>query len=172
MVSRETLGKDGGGGGRINPAGQNVVSVDLGTERTDETYCLRGVTAQGNEVWYTGRAGERWVSDQYNEGFTYQSHERAHNRAKAFNAYVTLHGVWFTVASVRTVQTVVIESAAQLDELLNLPASAVATSNDSRPQLRVIQTPAAPSATAACGRSNECGMTLPTALDPRTKGGR
>ena len=31
-------------------------------------------------------------------------------------------------------------------------------------QLRVLQTPAAPSATAACDRSQDCGMELPAAL--------
>lgn len=65
---------------------------------TNETsYILRGVNPQGEEFWYTGRAGEAWVSRDRREAFTYPGFglSAARDRAKGFNRRVALHGLWF-----------------------------------------------------------------------------
>jgi hypothetical protein len=59
------------------------------------TYILRGLTEQGVEVWYTGKAGVGWLSHVKANAFEYQVLQTARVKASKFNANVELHGVWF-----------------------------------------------------------------------------
>lgn len=58
-------------------------------------YFLRGIDHQGSEVYYTGRAGDGWVSTDRRETFYWRSQEGATARAKEFNRHAGVHGVWF-----------------------------------------------------------------------------
>jgi len=49
------------------------------------------------ELYYTGRAGEGWVSPDASEAFTFNSWEHASGRAAAFNKYQPVHGLTFEV---------------------------------------------------------------------------
>jgi hypothetical protein len=62
---------------------------------TTETYIIRGRHRNGTrEVFYTGRAGQRWVNPDRKEAFTY-SPEGARRKARSFNEYCAIHGYWF-----------------------------------------------------------------------------
>lgn len=54
-----------------------------------------GRTKDGETVWYTGRAGRRFVSDDRREAYEYPSVEAARRRAKVLNFGTELHGIWF-----------------------------------------------------------------------------
>jgi len=58
-------------------------------------FFLRGLDVDGREYFYTGRAGECWLSPERADAFTWGTLEAARNRAKQFNGRVALHGVWF-----------------------------------------------------------------------------
>jgi ribosomal protein S27AE len=61
------------------------------------SYILRGLDTNGNERFYTGKAGKGWVSDQRGASFGYISHHIATEKAKLFNSRVALTGIWFIV---------------------------------------------------------------------------
>ncbi len=54
-----------------------------------------GVTKDGDRVWYTGKAGEGFVSANPQDAFLGYSLEGARNRAKNLNRMVGIHGIWF-----------------------------------------------------------------------------
>lgn len=58
------------------------------------THILRALDKDGNEFFYTGRAGEGWISANMGEAFPY-SLEGARNKAIRFNEAAALHGLWF-----------------------------------------------------------------------------
>lgn len=58
-------------------------------------YLIRGLRADGAEVWYTGRAGDGWVSGDKREAFACLTLEGARARALNFNRMTALHGVRF-----------------------------------------------------------------------------
>ena len=60
---------------------------------------IRGVTPEGNEVFFTGRAGSMFVSGNKNEAFTGFSLEGARRKAKALNEATCLHGIRFVAVS-------------------------------------------------------------------------
>jgi len=49
------------------------------------------------ELYYTGRAGEGWVSPDRSEAFIFSSWEHASGRCAAFNKYQPVHGLIFEV---------------------------------------------------------------------------
>jgi hypothetical protein len=58
------------------------------------THILRALDNNGNEFFYTGRAGEGWVSKNVDEAFSYGFNE-AKRRAKHFNMNTEIHGLRF-----------------------------------------------------------------------------
>ena len=63
------------------------------------TYYLQGIDRQGAQVYYTGRAGEGWLSRDHAEAFQYPALDGARAKARAFARTAGLHGVWFMVLS-------------------------------------------------------------------------
>lgn len=64
-----------------------------------ENIVLRGVTKDGDVVFYTGRVNSvnkpsNWVSSDPNQAFQY-SIQRARNRATSFNEFTAIHGIHF-----------------------------------------------------------------------------
>lgn len=66
-----------------------------------DTYVIRGVSAAGTVQYYTGRAGDRWLSPSIAEAFGYASLEGARRKAMNMNRMSKIHGVWFTVPWIR-----------------------------------------------------------------------
>ena len=58
-------------------------------------YMIRGITKEGKEVFYTGRAGEGWVHPNPGEAFRPYSKEGAQRKAAQFNRMTAVHGVRF-----------------------------------------------------------------------------
>ena len=65
------------------------------TRTFPNAFFVRGVTADGVEVYYTGRAGDGWVSADGNMAFRYDSREAAQRKALAFNRMTAVHGLRF-----------------------------------------------------------------------------
>jgi hypothetical protein len=65
------------------------------------TFILRALNANGAEFFYTGRAGDGWVSKDAAEAFTYSLLEGAENAAKRHNKFTELHGLRFTAWEVQ-----------------------------------------------------------------------
>lgn len=59
------------------------------------TYVLRGLNRDGDTFWYTGKAGDGWISQDQALAFTYGTLHLARNKAMGFNRYCPLHGLWF-----------------------------------------------------------------------------
>ena len=62
------------------------------------THIVRGLDQDGNEFFYTGRAGLGWVSTDLHEGFHYTL-DGARRKALQFNANTELHGLRFVASS-------------------------------------------------------------------------
>jgi hypothetical protein len=58
-------------------------------------YILRGVNSDGDEFFYTGKAGDGWVSEDRSKAFGYWTEEIARRRAITFNEFCQVHGFWF-----------------------------------------------------------------------------
>ena len=56
---------------------------------------VRGINNQGDEVFYTGKAGPAWVSENISEAFEYELLPPAIRKAMHFNKTTELHGVRF-----------------------------------------------------------------------------
>jgi hypothetical protein len=54
-----------------------------------------GRTAEGSTVWYTGKAGEQFISADPHEAFMGYSLDGARNRAKNLNRMTPMHGIYF-----------------------------------------------------------------------------
>ena len=52
-----------------------------------------GKTAEGKVVYYTGKAGDGWISDKMKDAFIGYSLEGARNKAKNFNQMTAVHGI-------------------------------------------------------------------------------
>ena len=63
-------------------------------ETIESRYAVRGVTELGKVMYYTGKGGDRWVSTEKLEAFTY-SVEGARAKALMFNRTAELHGLRF-----------------------------------------------------------------------------
>lgn len=55
---------------------------------------VRGVTKSGSVVFYTGKAGEAWVSTDMSDAFPY-SESGARAKASMFNRMTEIHGIHF-----------------------------------------------------------------------------
>jgi hypothetical protein len=60
---------------------------------------LRALDASGNEFFWTGRAGEAWVSPRREEALVAFSLEGARAKALQFNQRMALHGLRFVAVS-------------------------------------------------------------------------
>ena len=58
-------------------------------------HIVRGLRRNGDEVFYTGRAGTGFVSPDVRDAFVYISHPSARNRATTLNHTEPIHGIWF-----------------------------------------------------------------------------
>jgi hypothetical protein len=56
---------------------------------------VRGLTRDGKEVFYTGRAGDAFVSPDRFQAFECETIATARERAKRFNRYTEIHGIHF-----------------------------------------------------------------------------
>lgn len=61
----------------------------------NQMFIVRGVTQEGNEVFYTGKAGDKFTSPLRTASFGYVSQLQARHRAKCLNSMTAVHGVWF-----------------------------------------------------------------------------
>jgi len=64
-------------------------------EEVAARYILRGLSELGREWFYTGRAGEKWVSDNRDAAFQYECKATAQHKALMFNRTTDLHGLRF-----------------------------------------------------------------------------
>ncbi len=60
-------------------------------------HILVGRKSDGSTVYYTGRAGQAFVSSQLADVFTYDSLEQARRRALNLNQMTAIHGIRFIV---------------------------------------------------------------------------
>lgn len=58
-------------------------------------FIIRGITNEGKEVFYTGKAGEWFANPIKGEAFTYETKEAAQRKAVMFNHNTFLHGIHF-----------------------------------------------------------------------------
>lgn len=58
-------------------------------------YILRSIDLDGNVGYYTGKAGQEWVSPRKADAFGYNTLEGARNKAARFNEFEPIHGLWF-----------------------------------------------------------------------------
>lgn len=63
-------------------------------------YVLEATNTAGEFVYYTGRAGDGWVSTEAREGFVFSS-DLGDRRAAQFNARAPLTGLIFEKVKVR-----------------------------------------------------------------------
>ncbi len=61
------------------------------------TYMLKGIPRSGNSVYYTGRAGELWISILPRKAFEYETREAAQRKAAQFNVMTPIHGITWSV---------------------------------------------------------------------------
>lgn len=61
----------------------------------NDMYVVRGITKDGKQVFYTGKAGSGFVSDKRGESFGYVGQHHAQERAKNLNRMTELHGIHF-----------------------------------------------------------------------------
>ena len=71
----------------------------------DTMYIVRGVTREGSEVFYTGKAGPQFISPIRGASFGYVSQLQARNRATNLNQMTLIHGVWFIAIPFEGVQS-------------------------------------------------------------------
>jgi len=62
------------------------------------TFIIRGIDPNGNVGWYTGKAGEGWVSADKADAFVYRGWEAASRKATLHNRFTALHGWHFMAA--------------------------------------------------------------------------
>lgn len=62
--------------------------------KTAENIPLKGLTSIGDVVWYTGRVGGGWISNNRAEAFTYTV-EGARRKASQLNVMTEVHGIRF-----------------------------------------------------------------------------
>jgi hypothetical protein len=58
-------------------------------------YILTALDKEGNRYWYTGCAGDSWLSTKRHRAFEYESHGAAQHKATLFNRQERIHGYWF-----------------------------------------------------------------------------
>ncbi len=68
-----------------------------GASMVAQLFPIRGVRSDGSEVWFTGRAGQGFVSADRAEAFVALSLNGARAKAAKLNEMTALHGVRFMV---------------------------------------------------------------------------
>ncbi len=68
-----------------------------------EKVVVGGLDNSGNEFFYTGKAGEGWISVNSGDAFEFSTLEAARRKAKAFNLMTPVHclrfvGMWMVVS--------------------------------------------------------------------------
>jgi hypothetical protein len=58
-------------------------------------FVLKGIQ-RGKEVYYTGRAGEFWVSEDPNDAFVFSTKQETIRKQDLFNNRRQLHGIYFS----------------------------------------------------------------------------
>jgi hypothetical protein len=58
-------------------------------------YIVMGRTAEGETLYYTGKAGKEFVSASLHDAFSYYSIEGARRRATTLNQGTDMHGIRF-----------------------------------------------------------------------------
>jgi hypothetical protein len=62
-------------------------------------FVVQGVTNEGAEVYYTGKAGQEFVTSARGESFGYTTAAQAENRVRNLNRMSEVHGIRFVCAS-------------------------------------------------------------------------
>ena len=57
------------------------------------SHVILAIDATGREFFYTGRAGDFWMSENAADAFRYNSLEAARRKAMIFNRATALHGL-------------------------------------------------------------------------------
>jgi hypothetical protein len=57
---------------------------------------IKGVDQQGRNVWYTGGAGDAFISDRKEDAFVGYTPDGAAHKASVLNRGTPFHGVQFT----------------------------------------------------------------------------
>lgn len=65
-------------------------------EKQDPPELLRGTTREGKTVWYTGRAGDDWVSPHRKDAFTGFNWQGASQKAIKLNKLTVINGITFS----------------------------------------------------------------------------
>lgn len=65
-------------------------------KQIDKDYAVKGVDAHGKQVWYTGRAGDQFISYDRNDAYLGFSAEGASHKATVLNRGTAFHGVRFS----------------------------------------------------------------------------
>ena len=68
--------------------------------KTEARFILRGLNVNGNTMYYSGRAGDLWLTYDPFRAFTYGSKEYAQRRARMFNNMEPVHGMRFTAMEI------------------------------------------------------------------------
>jgi hypothetical protein len=56
---------------------------------------IKAIDAAGNVFWYTGKAGQEWVSPNQADAWNDYTLEYARHRAAQFNRMSSVHGLYF-----------------------------------------------------------------------------
>jgi hypothetical protein len=67
-------------------------------------FVLRAVDVDGAALFYTGRAGDAWLSPHTGEALRYDLRSVARRQAERFNAGTTTNGCWFTVIALLSIE--------------------------------------------------------------------
>lgn len=78
-------------------------------------YVLRALDSAGNRSYYTGRAGDGWVSDNLGDSFKYESLAYARHRGAIFNQMTPLHGLSFVAERICPKCGVLIDMDEEMD---------------------------------------------------------
>jgi hypothetical protein len=70
---------------------ETASAVDLGSRYVP----IVGRRSDGSTVWYTGRSGQAFVSENACDAFLGYSLEGARAKATRLNVMTPLHGIWF-----------------------------------------------------------------------------
>lgn len=63
----------------------------------NDGFIIVGRREDGSTVYYTGRAGQAFVSEAQSEAFVFPSLQLARKRAGNFNKFTPVHGIRFHV---------------------------------------------------------------------------
>lgn len=59
------------------------------------SYIVRGITREGINMVYTGKAGQSFIDTDRTKAFVYMSEEKATSKAWSLNRMTSIHGIHF-----------------------------------------------------------------------------